>query len=317
VAEAQVSPILIVGSPRSGTSVLTWALGQHPRILPLVEGEWLCKLAVNLPATYRLGVSRGEHSQFSSMGINPRDFYKSVGEAINRLLLDHRFEYERLRGERGSEAEKGTDGAYRISRSSDDPKVRYVDGTPEYSNHILALSWLFPEAKFIHLVRDARSVARSLVNFHRIGGPEWTPADAYQKWMAHVRACLEAELAFGSEVVLRVRHQDLMDSPEQALRRCLAFAGEEYSADCLRPLEQVINSSPVDAPGEAKQAGTVREAVVEEAIALSESVLAEKAPKYPPDDARLAQMENRLRNRLKGLEMMYAENLPSPERAST
>src|SRR5258707_13348198 len=34
-------PILIVGAPRSGTSILAWCLGQHPNILPQEESNWL------------------------------------------------------------------------------------------------------------------------------------------------------------------------------------------------------------------------------------------------------------------------------------
>ena len=83
MAEAQASPIFIIGSPGSGTSVLTWALGQHPRLLPVEEGDWLCKLAVNLPTTFSLGIARGERSQLSSMGIAPREFYESIGDSIN------------------------------------------------------------------------------------------------------------------------------------------------------------------------------------------------------------------------------------------
>ena len=30
-------PVFIIGSPRSGTSILTWALGQHPNLYPLEE----------------------------------------------------------------------------------------------------------------------------------------------------------------------------------------------------------------------------------------------------------------------------------------
>jgi len=308
--ESDASPIFVVGAPRSGTSVLTWALGQHPRVLPLEEGDWLCKLAVNLSTIFVLGVSRGERSQFSSMGITPHELYSSVGEGLNRMLLGHRHEYERLRAERGSAAEKVS--AYQVSRKADDPKVRYVDGTPEYSNHILALSWLFPEARFIHIARDAHSVARSLVNFDSLGQEPWTWEAAYEKWLSHVRACLDGELALGSEVVLRVRHQDLRESPEEVLRRCLGFVGEDYSPDCLEPLGLIINTSAPDGSGEAEPGGKVRTAILEEATSLSDSVLAERAPRYRPNRARVGKLEAQLRRRMKGLEMMYARQIAPP-----
>ena len=39
-------PIFVVGSPRSGTSILTWCLGQHPNIIPLEESGWMGDFAI-------------------------------------------------------------------------------------------------------------------------------------------------------------------------------------------------------------------------------------------------------------------------------
>jgi len=42
---------------------------------------------------------------------------------------------------------------------------------------------------------------------------------------------------------MRLRHEDLVASPQDALSRCLKFIGEKYSDDCLMPLQVKINSS--------------------------------------------------------------------------
>src|SRR5262249_17749262 len=120
-------------------------------------------------------------------------------------------------------------------RSRLDPKRRWVDGTPENSFYVYGLSLLFPGARVIHLLRDVLPVVRSLRTFSRAGGPDFTEQAAYEKWLRCVRACVAAERALGSGTVLRVTYDDLTGRPEQAVRRCLAFAGEEYSPDCLRP----------------------------------------------------------------------------------
>jgi len=68
-------------------------------------------------------------------------------------------------------AEKTEPSAFKISRMACDPKTRWVDGTPEYSFYVNPLRKLFPGARFIHVVRDVRSVVRSMINFQRTGGP--------------------------------------------------------------------------------------------------------------------------------------------------
>ena len=48
-------PIFVVGSPRSGTSVLTWCLGQHPNIFPVPESNWTGEFALGVAKSYQIG----------------------------------------------------------------------------------------------------------------------------------------------------------------------------------------------------------------------------------------------------------------------
>lgn len=225
-------PIFVVGSPRSGTSVLTWCLGQHPNILPLPESSWMGDLAVDLTIRYQIGAARGDRSVLSAMDIQSDEFFASFGKSINDLILSHRGGLERKR---------------RMKHSEEEPKLRWVDGTPEYSLHIYGLRKLFPRAVFIHLFRDVHAVVRSMLNFHRIAGVHLVASEqeAYQYWLRTVSACLKAEHAYGPNVVHRLRYADLVDDSESAMRSVLDFMGEPYTAKCLEPLAQRINSSNV------------------------------------------------------------------------
>ena len=62
-------PIFIVGSPGSGTSILSWCLGQHPNIIALEESGWMGDLGINLAIYYQTGTARGDYSLLSSMGV--------------------------------------------------------------------------------------------------------------------------------------------------------------------------------------------------------------------------------------------------------
>ena len=113
----------------------------------------------------------------------------------------------------------------------------------------LHCTFSFPRPdSFIFCVMFA-AVVRSLMHFCDSAGHQLvkTEEEAYQYWLRTTRACVAAGRAFGSDVVRRVRYRDLVEAPEEALRSCLEFVSESYSADCLTPLREKINSSNVPA----------------------------------------------------------------------
>jgi len=297
-------PIFVVGSPRSGTSILAWCLGYHPNIFPVPESNWIGDFAVNVAVSYQVGAARGILSILSAMGISRDEFFSHIGRSINSLVLKHRCDLDRKRmiiavqrllneqgfylGEVTGEFDDVTSAAVRqygiaggplyselvdslrTAASDSEYKTRWVDQTPEYSFHICGLRKLFPEALFIHIVRDVGSVVRSMLNFHRIAGTHLVAneEEAYKYWLRAVSACLKAEEAYGPQVIYRVRYAALVENPESALRSLLDFLGEPYSAQCLEALSERINSSNV--PDDFTSEDTATDpGIIEEAIRLS------------------------------------------------
>jgi Sulfotransferase family len=241
-------PIFVVGSPRSGTSILTWCLGHHPNLFPVPESNWMGDFAVNVGLAYRTGAARGDHTILSAMDVRDEEFFAAFGQSINDLILRHRKDLERKRETRSAALKLDAKWLEATSMAVG-PKSRWVDGTPEYSFYICALRKLFPGAFFIHIVRDVHAVVRSMLNFHRVAGVRLVSNEqkAYEYWLRAVSACLEAERAYGRNVVYRIRYEDLIGNSEPAIHSILAFLEEPYTARCLEPLKERINSSTVPA----------------------------------------------------------------------
>ena len=90
-------PIFVVGSPRSGTSILAWCLGYHPNIFPVPESNWMGDFAVDVARSYQVGASRGIFSILSAMDISRDEFVSHIGRSINSLIIKHRGDLDRKR----------------------------------------------------------------------------------------------------------------------------------------------------------------------------------------------------------------------------
>lgn len=272
-------PIFIVSSGRSGSTILTWCLGQHPNILPQEESNWLGPFAIDAAASYRRGSVRGERGQLSANFIERDEFLAQLGQTINELIVSHRtkFENANLRKQAGWYPPPFT-----ISRSAGERKSRWVDGTPEYSLYICGLRKLFPQALFVHLIRNARDVVRSLLNFYPDGRNRLVANEqaAYEYWLRRVTPCVDAELAYGPSVVYRMRYGDLVEQPEAAMRSLLHFLGEPYASECLEPLAERINSANVTDNFNEREP-TTDQAIVEQAKQLSDRLQSSPQTRKP------------------------------------
>lgn len=246
----QARPVFVIGSYRSATSALTWALGQHPNLFPLEETHFIYKLAVDLENLYELGASPGELSFLGVAKYTPREFRKYFAQACDRMMMESRRRIARHSMEAALRDRSRVSENVKLQRGWWQPKRRWVDGTPENAHFVLPLLRLFPEARFIHILRNPRRVATSLMHFSSIGACDYGEKLAYQTWTRLVRAAALSEQALGPGRVMRLMHDDLLTSPRDALARCLAFIGENYRSDCLMPLREKMNSSRYDDPGD-------------------------------------------------------------------
>jgi hypothetical protein len=121
-------------------------------------------------------------------------------------------------------------------------KPRYGDKTPRYAVRLPMLAEQFPEARFVHVVRDGRDVALSLLEV------PWGVKRVEQgamAWRRRVLAARQAGRALGPARYLEYRHEDLIEDPEREVRRICSFLDLKFDPAMLRYHE---DRKPAKAP---------------------------------------------------------------------
>jgi sulfotransferase family protein len=199
----------IVGSGRSGTTLLRLMLGQHPDLAIPPESYFPISMRYREPR-YRSGGGFDLDRYADDLLRNVRFRDWELEESTVR---------ERLAGLRSidwAEAIRRTFELY----AEREGKPRYGDKTPWFILRIEELSALFPEARFVHLIRDGRDVSLSIREMS--WGPSRTPALA-EFWAKRIRTGRRAGLAVGPERYMELRYEDLVDQPARELVRVCAF----------------------------------------------------------------------------------------------
>ena len=101
---------------------------------------------------------------------------------------------------------------------------------------------VFPNAQFIHIVRDGRDVASSVMKM------PWGPQDiiaAGEWWDSNVRLGRRMGSILGEKRYMEVKYEDLVENPEKELARICDFLGEEFSIEMLNYHQQSKESIPV------------------------------------------------------------------------
>lgn len=232
--------VFVVGCPRSGTTLLQRMLNNHPQ------------LAVAYDTLFIPAVLRGQKDK------NP----KITPELLDKISQFKRFpRFELPRDVPGSLAPKARDYAHLVTLIYDEfasmhGKSLGGEKSPGYVRHMPMLQDLFPWARFVHLVRDGRNVALSLLDWGKKKKGPKGPAKKYRLWAeSPIAVCAlwwahkagqgrhdAAKIEPGSHV--EVRYESLVAEPESNLRKLAEFLQIPYSPDMVNFYAGKTKSAP-------------------------------------------------------------------------
>jgi hypothetical protein len=208
-------PFFIVGSPRSGTTLMKTILDEHPR------------LAIPPESHFIVGLRQKQKVSFGGGNVSVEDILRHPRFLVWDMDPDLLREHVNTAGPRDyAELVAATFEAYAKSRN----KERWGDKTPGYSAYMPYLQKLFPGALFIHMIRDGREVAASLADFpwgprSAVGGAFW-----WRKKITKARRDA-AKLMMGTYI--EVRLDELIARPEDTMRRVCDFLKESYVPEMM------------------------------------------------------------------------------------
>jgi len=194
--ESVASPVVIFGAPRSGTTYVNAILNAHPRVHITHETRLF------MWAHLTLGTLENDH-----VALTHREEFKEYLKPQLAVLI--RGFYKKL-----------------------DPSAAvWGDKNPHYAapraeGVLETVADLFPEARFIHIVRDGRDVVASLVRKRTKDGVPWVSFEtAHQVWNGHVNGGLKFAKDAASGSVLEVRYEELIADDVGMARRMCDFIG--------------------------------------------------------------------------------------------
>jgi Sulfotransferase family len=215
-------PVFVMGCPRSGTTMLSLMLHAHPNIAMPPETRFLL-------ATWRQRHEFGDlqtqeqrnalaesvtkvGSQVRDMGLTREDLKQkildgppTIGSAFGIVFR----EFARLHG-----------------------RARWGDKRPAYYQEVDVLLRLFPDAQFVHVIRDGRANVASLKRM-----PWWTYSSffAMVTW-SFAESCMRRDQRrLPADTFYVIRYESLVANPEAELRKLCAFLDEDFDEAMLEP----------------------------------------------------------------------------------
>ena len=214
---SKVPFFFIVGRPRSGTTLLRTLFDAHPDVSIPPE----CQFIVNLYPKY------GKITNWTK-----EDIISFYDELLPQWLFDTwKMDNEKLKKALLSHTGENTYGTickvvYKQYNSLFDKKeLKFIgDKNPGYAIYSKLLLKIFPEAKFIHIIRDYRD---NFVSIKNVDFELPLPSLVVQKWKYFFKK-FNKDSKLKPNAYRVIKYEDLVTNPELEMNNLNKFIGIDY-----------------------------------------------------------------------------------------
>lgn len=211
-----LSPIFLAGADRSGTSLIYSLLASHP----------------NISMVRRTNMWRYFYRRYGDLG-EASNFERCLSSMMHYKRMRHlQPDEDRIRREfkQGAPTYGRLFALFHQHNAERMGKPRWGDKSLHTEIHADAVFTEFPNARFIHMVRDPRDRCASMMkryekNQGRVGA-------ATGRWLTSVHVA-ERNLAKYPNNYMVLRYETLASNPKATLKKVCAFIHEDYQPEML------------------------------------------------------------------------------------
>jgi hypothetical protein len=214
-------PVIVGGCPRSGTTLFGSMLHSHPSLAMPPETRFVLEAykkreefgSLDDEAARRAAgewVVSAQGTRFLQLGIDGEAVVEAVTKAPPTI---------------GS-----VTGTVLKQFAEAHGKSRWGDKRPKHVEHLPAIFRMFPDAQFIHLIRDPRGCTASL---KQLGWWGWGAVESLERWQKATEAGMAARSWLAPDQYLELRYEDLVADPAAELQRVCDFLRIRYVPEML------------------------------------------------------------------------------------
>ena len=223
--------VFIIGCPRSGTTLLRHIVSAHPEITISPEAHWIPLFFEERRGLTSEGMLTSqfvdqllEHPKFALFRLPPDEVRALAKDAVSQSYASFLTRIFDLYGQKQRKALVG-------------------NKTPDAARKIHILHALWPEARFVHLIRDGRNAALSFMNWSRVTQKRpgtfstWKDdpvSTAGMWWELNVRCGREGAKMLVPGMYHELRYESLVLRPEQECPALCAFLDLPFHDSMLR-----------------------------------------------------------------------------------
>ncbi|MEN8376880.1 MAG: sulfotransferase [Gemmatimonadota bacterium] len=222
-----VDVLVVVGAPRSGTTWLQSLLASHPGVVTGPETHFFRSFA-DADREFRRRRDR-------PVGVSEYWTSDQFRQVVERLFW----------------------GAVSALEAPDIPARYFLEKTPIHCKHAEFILRVLPRARFLHVIRDGRAVAASLLRAASGWGSDWAPDTIWRaadRWGDRVRSGRAIrDLVPEASAYREVRYEDVRRDPAGHLGELFRWLGLKADAGLL---ERAVGDNALDT-GTGRDFGTI------------------------------------------------------------